>query len=154
MSKFEVSGHSMTSIRSSSPTSGDVKLKRVISMWDGVGIIVNAIIGSGIFITPRSVLFYAGSPGMAMVVWAVTGLVCMVGALCYAELAIMLPGTISGFYPDIIWFDRISILLYVDGIRIRRRIFLHQGSIWFHGSIFICMGECAFSGKILNLIIN
>jgi len=69
-----------------------VKLKRVISMWDGVCIIVNAIIGSGIFITPRAVLFFSGSPGMAMVVWATTGLACMVGALCYAELAIMLPG--------------------------------------------------------------
>ncbi len=69
-----------------------VQLKRVISMWDGVGIIVNAIIGSGIFITPKSVLAFVGSPGMALVVWAVTGLVCMIGALCYAELAIMLPG--------------------------------------------------------------
>lgn len=72
--------------------SEDVKLRRVISMWDGVGIIVNAIIGSGIFITPKSVLAYVGSPGMALVVWATTGFVCMVGALCYAELALMLPG--------------------------------------------------------------
>ena len=61
-------------------------------MWDGVGIIVNAIIGSGIFITPKSVLVYVGSPGMALVIWASTGFVCMIGALCYAELALMLPG--------------------------------------------------------------
>jgi len=71
-----------------------VQLKRVISMWDGVGIIVNAIIGSGIFITPKSVLGFVGSPGMALVIWAMTGLVCMIGALCYAELALMLPGFI------------------------------------------------------------
>ncbi len=30
---------------------------------------------------------------MALVIWASTGLVCMVGALCFAELALMLPGT-------------------------------------------------------------
>ncbi len=32
--------------------------------------------------------------GVALVVWAVTGLVCMLGALCFAELALMLPGNI------------------------------------------------------------
>ena len=79
-------------VNSDEPPSEDVKLKRVISMWDGVGIIVNAIIGSGIFITPKSVLVYVGSPGMALVIWASTGFVCMIGALCYAELALMLPG--------------------------------------------------------------
>ena len=82
----------MNFAHSDEPASDDVKLKRVISMWDGVGIIVNAIIGSGIFITPKSVLAYVGSPGMALVIWASTGFVCMIGALCYAELALMLPG--------------------------------------------------------------
>ena len=54
--------------------------------------IIGLIIGSGIFITPKSVLVYVGSPGMALVIWASTGFVCMIGALCYAELALMLPG--------------------------------------------------------------
>ena len=54
--------------------------------------VINTIIGSGIFIAPRSVLSYVGSPAMALIIWAATGLVCMLGALCLAELALMMPG--------------------------------------------------------------
>ena len=41
----------------------EVKLKKVIGMWDCVGIMVNSIIGSGIFVSPKIVLNYVGSPG-------------------------------------------------------------------------------------------
>lgn len=54
--------------------------------------IVNNIVNSGIFITPRSVLFNAGSPDDGLAVWAVAGLATALGAMCYAELEIMIPG--------------------------------------------------------------
>lgn len=74
------------------------ELKRIFT-WDAIAILtVGSVIGSGIFVVPSAVLRYCdGSIGLATMVWIVGGILSCLGALTYAELSAMNPGS-GGLY--------------------------------------------------------
>ena len=68
-----------------------VALKKQITLFQGVAIIVGIIIGSGIFVSPVGILLHTKSVGFSMVMWAVCGLYNTLCAVCYAELGAAIP---------------------------------------------------------------
>ena len=74
------------------------ELKRIFT-WRTIAILtIGSVIGSGIFVVPSAVLRDSGgSVGLATMVWVVGGILSYLGALTYAELAAMNPGS-GGLY--------------------------------------------------------
>src|SRR5437867_351896 len=66
-------------------------LIRGLGLLDSTMIVAGSMIGSGIFIVSGEIAQRVGSPGWLLVVWIVTGLLTVIGALSYGELAAMMP---------------------------------------------------------------
>lgn len=56
-----------------------VELKRELGLLSATNLIISTTIGSGIFVTPGSVLYYSGSVGLSLVIWAFCGLTSILG---------------------------------------------------------------------------
>ena len=75
----------------SGPPGRQPGLVRSLGRWEAASIVVGTIIGSGIFLVPKTMIGEVGTPGMVLVVFAVGGLLSLAGALTYAELGAALP---------------------------------------------------------------
>src|SRR4051794_17892196 len=62
-----------------------------LGLWDATSLVVGIIIGVGIFETPSSVFKYAPQMWPALATWFVGGLLALVGAFCFAEMASAYP---------------------------------------------------------------
>ena len=65
--------------------------KPALSVLDAVMIIVGIVIGAGIFKTPSMVAGITGSVDWMLIAWVLGGVLSLIGALCYAELASAFP---------------------------------------------------------------
>jgi basic amino acid/polyamine antiporter, APA family len=68
-----------------------VEFVRAISRLDATALVVGSMIGSGIFIVSADILRQVHSPGLLLTVWLLSGVVTLLGALSYGELAAMFP---------------------------------------------------------------
>lgn len=66
-------------------------IKAQLSLWDAVSIIVGIVIGATIYRSPQVIMNSVTTPWMGLTVWAVGGVLAVIGALCYAELATTYP---------------------------------------------------------------
>jgi len=64
---------------------------RGLGLLDSTMIVAGSMIGSGIFIVSADIARQVGSSGWLLVVWIVTGLLTVMAALSYGELAAMMP---------------------------------------------------------------
>ncbi len=74
-----------------SPAIAQPSLERALGVWAAVSIVIGTVIGSGVFLVPSSMIRSVGSVRMLFVVWIVSGLLSLFGALSYAELAAAMP---------------------------------------------------------------
>jgi APA family basic amino acid/polyamine antiporter len=67
------------------------EFKRGLGLLDSTMIVIGSMIGSGIFIVSADIGRIVGAPGYLLLVWLITGLMTLIAALSYGELAGMMP---------------------------------------------------------------
>ncbi|KAJ5814060.1 uncharacterized protein N7503_000810 [Penicillium pulvis] len=65
--------------------------ERRIGIFGSISLIVNKIIGAGIFSTPATIYSLSGSVGMALTIWVVAGLISISGSLIMMEFGSAIP---------------------------------------------------------------
>lgn len=66
-------------------------IHKKLNLLDASMLIMGSMIGSGIFIVSADIARMVQTPGMLLLVWLLTSVMTIFGALCYGELAAMYP---------------------------------------------------------------
>jgi APA family basic amino acid/polyamine antiporter len=67
------------------------ELVKGLGLFDSTMIVMGSMIGSGIFIVSGDIAHQVQSPGLLLVVWIASGVMTVIGALSYGELAAAMP---------------------------------------------------------------
>ena len=73
------------------PREAPPQLLRQIGLFDATMIVMGGIVGAGIFINPYVVARQVHTPRLILAVWVAGGIVAILGAFIYAELAARMP---------------------------------------------------------------
>lgn len=76
---------------SSSPPQAEPRLVRRLGLFDATMIVMGGIIGSGIFMNPSVVARQVTTPFLILGVWVLGGLIALIAAFIWAELAALQP---------------------------------------------------------------
>jgi basic amino acid/polyamine antiporter, APA family len=67
------------------------ELVKGLGLFDSTTIVMGSMIGSGVFIVAAEIARQVKSPGLFLLSWVVSGLMTVMGAVTYGELAAMMP---------------------------------------------------------------
>jgi APA family basic amino acid/polyamine antiporter len=73
------------------PAAENSQFVKGFGLFDSTMLVAGSMIGSGIFIVSSIIARQVGAPGWLLVVWLVTGVLTLMAALSYGELAAMMP---------------------------------------------------------------
>src|SRR5437763_3650144 len=73
------------------PQLGEVPLARRLGRFDAIMIVMGGIIGAGIFVNPAVVARNVHTPLLVLGAWLIGGMIALIGAFVYAELAALRP---------------------------------------------------------------
>src|SRR6476619_5132285 len=84
---------SSVEVRTTPPQAGAgaPELVKGLGLTSATTLVMGSMIGSGIFIVSADIAREVNSPALLLGAWLVTGFMTIVGALCYGELAAMMP---------------------------------------------------------------
>ena len=100
--------------------SEQTEMKRELGLTEALSIVINRIIGSGIFRTPMPIMMLVASVSLFYGVWIVGGIATLLGAFCYAELVAMMPRSggpyayLKAAYPEVWTFLRGWAMFFVS----------------------------------------
>src|SRR5665213_2143728 len=64
---------------------------KALTLTDATMLVAGSMIGSGVFIVAADMGRTLGSPGWLLIAWVLTGVITVLGALAYGELAAIVP---------------------------------------------------------------
>ncbi|MBZ5552540.1 MAG: amino acid permease [Acidobacteriia bacterium] len=76
---------------STEPSTARPELVKGLGLFSSTTLVMGSMIGSGIFIVSADMASQIKSPGLLLLAWVVTGIVTIIGALSYGELAAAMP---------------------------------------------------------------
>lgn len=85
----------MSAVNATANTRPD--LPRTLGFWPAIGVMVGVAVGSGIFKTPVSIATDLPHPTLTLLLWAAGGVLSLLGALAFTELAVAMPAS-GGIY--------------------------------------------------------
>jgi basic amino acid/polyamine antiporter, APA family len=82
---------SVTAATDNQPSNTQSEFVKAITLTDATMLVAGSMIGSGIFIVSADIARKVDSPAFLLLAWILTGVITLLGALAYGELAAMYP---------------------------------------------------------------